>query len=97
MDEDQVRERAEAHGRAVVENDLRTAGADLTPEGMKDAATVMPQLPKPVTASEVLSVEPAGSDYLVRIHYSGEDGDATVGSRWTDRDGRPMITAMSVS
>jgi hypothetical protein len=97
MDESQVREHAEAHGKNVVAGDLRSAGADLTTTGMKDAGTVMPQLPRPVTSSEILSVEAADDRYVVKIRYGGEPADVTVESQWAEHDGKPMIVGMSVA
>lgn len=97
MDESTVKQHAEAHGNAVVAGDLRTAGADLTPEVASQAQTVMGQLPRPTTGAEVLKVESAGDD-AVRAHilYKGSDSETTVISTWADRDGRPMITNLEI-
>ena len=57
MDESTVKQHAEAHGNAVVAGDLRTAGADLTPEVASQAQAVMGKLPRPTTGAEVLKVE----------------------------------------
>ncbi|MEA2498924.1 MAG: hypothetical protein QOH26_1329 [Actinomycetota bacterium] len=96
MDEQAVRQHAEGHGQAVVAGDLRTASQDLAETGREAAGTVMPQLPRPVTGAEVLSIEVAGDEHVVLIRYSGEDKQATVESRWADQDGRPMIVDMKV-
>lgn len=96
MDESTVREHAEAHGRAVVEGDLRRAAGDLTDEVRATAGDVMARLPRPLTGVEVASVEPSGDDYLARIRYSGESEARTVEARWTDAGDRPKIAELSV-
>jgi hypothetical protein len=96
MDEQSVRQHAEGHGQAIVAGDLKTASQDLTEEGMKAGGSVMPQLPRPVTGAEVQSVESSGDEYVVLIHYRGADKEATVESRWAERDGRPKIVDMKV-
>jgi hypothetical protein len=96
VDEAKVREHAEAHGQAVVAGDLNKAGQDLTKEGLKAAGEVMPKLPRPVTAAEVVSIEENEAEHVVMIRYRGEDSEATVRSQWAERDGRPMIVDMKV-
>ena len=96
MDEASVRKHAEGHGQAIVAGDLKTASQDLTEEGMKAGGSVMPQLPRPVTEAQVQTVEASGDEYVVSILYKGSDKEATVKSRWADRDGRPKIVDMKV-
>jgi hypothetical protein len=96
MDHDTVRQHAEAHGRATVEGDLRTAGSDLTKDAMPAAGDVMKKMPASLSSSAIESVTPEGDDYVVLIRYSGEDGDAVVESRWAERDGRPKIVDLKV-
>src|SRR5688500_10092330 len=97
MDESTVKQHAETHGNAVVAGDLRTAGADLTPEVASQAQAVMGKLPRPTTGAEVLKVESAGDDaVLAHILYKGADSETTVISTWADRDGRPMIVNLEI-
>ena len=96
MNDATVREHAEAHGRAVVEGDLRRAASDLTEGAQAGAGAVMAQLPRPLKDAEVVDVEQAGTEALARIRYSGEDGAVTVASRWADHGGRPMIVGLEV-
>lgn len=96
MDEAIVRQHAEAHGQATVAGDLKTAGADLTPEGMSKAGAVMAKMPKELTGSSIESVSIDGDVATVRIKYTGTDGEAQVDSDWTDRDGRPKIVDLRV-
>lgn len=96
MEETTVRQHAEDHGQAVVDGDLRKAGSDLTKEGLAAAGTVNPKLPRPVTGATVLSVVAAGDEFVATIHYTGDDAEATVESRWAERDRRPMIVDMKI-
>lgn len=96
VDEGQVRKHAEAHGQAVVAGDLGRAASDLTDEAKQVAPKVMKQLPRPASAADVQSVSQEGDDYVALIQYSGEDHSATVESRWSERDGRPMITDLKI-
>lgn len=96
MDEAQVREHAEGHGQAVVAGDLRRAGADLTKEVMSQAGEVMKNIPSPATSAEVKEVRKEGEEYVAVILYAGDDASVNVESRWVDRDGRPMITNLTV-
>lgn len=96
MDEALVRQHAEAHGAATVAGDMKTAGADLTPEGMSKAGAVMSKMPKELTGSSIESVSVEGDVATVRIRYSGTDGEVQVDSDWAERDGRPKIIDLRV-
>jgi hypothetical protein len=97
MDQETVRLHAQAHGDAVVANDLGQAGSDLTPEAQKEAPGVMGKLPRPVSTAEVMTVETQGDECIAKIRYSGEGSTVIVESRWTERDGRPMIVSLAVA
>ncbi len=96
MDEETVRQHAEAHGRATVEGDLRAAGSDLTKDALPAAGDVMKKMPESLSSSAIDSVTSDGDEYVVLIRYSGEDADAVVESRWAERDGRPKIVDLKV-
>jgi hypothetical protein len=97
MEESAVRERADAHGQAVVAGDLNRAGGDLTKAAMAEAGSVMKSLPTPVTGAEVESVESAGDGFVVLIRYAGTDSEVIVRSRWIDEDGTPKIAELSLA
>jgi hypothetical protein len=63
---------------------------------MGQAGEVMQAMPKPLTASEVVSVDEAGGVFTARIRYSGDEGATTVDSRWEDVDGSPTIVGLEV-
>jgi uracil-DNA glycosylase len=96
MDEMTVREAAETHAQATVERDYETAGSYLSEDMKAAAGEVMRAMPRPLTGSEVLSVEESGGAYTARIRYSGDEGAATVDSRWEDVEGRPTIVGLDV-
>jgi len=96
MDEQTVREAAETHAQATVERDYGTAGSYLSDEMKARAGEVMQAMPKPLTASEVVSVEESGGAFTARIRYSGDEGATTVDSRWEDVDGTPTIVGLEV-
>jgi orotidine-5'-phosphate decarboxylase len=96
MDEQTVREAAETHAQATVERDYGTAGSYLGKEMMGQAGEVMQAMPKPLTASEVVSVEEANGAFTARIRYSGDDGATTVDSHWEEVGGNPTIVGLEV-
>ncbi len=96
MDENLVRQRAEAHGQATVAGDLKRAGSDLTSEAMAQAPGVMRSMPSPLTASEVTELAASGDECVATIRYVGESGEAIVASRWAERDGELKIVNLEV-
>jgi hypothetical protein len=96
MDEGSVRRHAEAHGRAVVAGDLRTAARDLHGDARSQAQGVMEAIPDDVSAAEVTSIAAEGNACLVLTRYSGATSETVVRARWAERDGRPMIVALEI-
>lgn len=96
MDEETVRERAQAHGDAVVRNDLRAAAGDLSPEVMKVAQDVMGRLPRPVEAAEVSDVRSDGAAIVAQIRYRGGSEEKLVESRWEEQEGTPKIIDLRI-
>ena len=94
MDENGIRERAEAHAKATVAGDLRTAGEDLTKSGMAGAGAVMKAMPKPLESYEVRSVDLQGDQATAVIAYSGAGDTLEVRSTWEQVEGRPKIVAL---
>ena len=91
MDEGQMREVAEEHGRAVERGDMAAVQNDLIEDLHPQMPVIGEILPNPTNSAEVLSVEPADDHTVVHIRYSGDDKVVTIRSRWEERDGRPMI------
>ncbi len=96
MDENTLREKAEAHGRATVAGDLKIAGRDLDPAAYPAAGEVMKKLPDDLSGCEVTSIDNEGERSLVTIRYTGSGGSADVESTWAERDGEPKIVDLRV-
>ncbi|MDQ4144153.1 MAG: hypothetical protein M3198_10505 [Actinomycetota bacterium] len=96
VDENTIRQHAEAHGQAVVAGDLRKASSDLNDEAKQQAPTVMKSLPRPTTSASVEDVTAEGDAFVARILYSGENSKATVASRWVEENGRPVIASLEI-
>ncbi|HEX2110802.1 MAG TPA: hypothetical protein VHF67_04565 [Gaiellaceae bacterium] len=96
MNEATVREAAETHAQATVERDYETAGSYLSEDMKAAAGEVMRAMPRPLTGSEVVSVEESGGSYTARIRYSGDEGAIAVDSRWAEVDGRPTIVGLEI-
>ncbi len=96
MDEAAVREQAQAHGQAMVDGDMNRAGSDLTKEAMASAGAVMKEMPRPVTAADIQSIEAQDDGYLVAIKYSGPETSIVVRSRWIDEGARPKIAELTL-
>lgn len=92
MEEETVRKHAQAHAAANASGDMARAASDLTEEARANIGPVVRQLPRPITAGEVVNVrEVDAGRFIVEIKYSGTDSTAMVESIWVERDGRPMI------
>lgn len=96
MDENTVRQHAEAHAQAIVAGDINKAGSDLNRDAMQQAPTVMKALPRPATSASVESVTSEGDAFVARILYQGENSKATVASRWVEENGRPVIASLEI-
>jgi hypothetical protein len=90
MNEEIVRESAQAHAEATVAGDLKRAGSDLDRSAYGAAGKVMKQMPQDLTACEVTEVRAEGDEFVASIRYDGA-GSVTVESRWAEREGRPVI------
>ena len=82
---------AEAHAKAIASGDFDTALQDFSADLAPQVPSMVPLLPEGLNAAEVLSIEPRGSDYLMRIRYDGSAASATVETVWREDGGRPKI------
>lgn len=98
MDEDTIRERAQALCDALVAGDIDLATADFSPELRKHLGEVIALLPLPSTEATVQSVNRGGSGFEVALRLVGETEEVVIETRWKDRDGKPtMVEASHVS
>jgi len=94
MDEQAVRERAQACLDALLAGDVEVA-AEAFSDGLRNnLGPIMAQLPLPLTEATVESVEVGGYGTVAILHLVGET-DVRFQTRWKERDGRPTIVEMS--
>jgi hypothetical protein len=95
MDEQAVRQRAQALCDAVVAGNIELATADVSNELRRNLGEVIALLPLPSHEATVDSIEHGGSGYNVVTRFVGESEEVLVQTRWKDRDGRPTIVEAS--
>jgi hypothetical protein len=96
MEEQDVRERAEALCAAVVAGDIDRVIEDFSKELRQNLGEVLALLPLPSTEATVDSIERGGgSGYTVVLRLVGETEEVLIQTRWKDRDGRTTIIEAS--
>jgi hypothetical protein len=95
MDEQTVREHAEALCAALVAGDVGLATEDFSNELRQNLGEVLALLPLPSTEAMVESVEHGGAGYNVVMRLVGEAEEVMIQTRWKDRDGRPTVVEAS--
>ena len=95
MDEQSVREHAQAHVDALRAGDIGLASQEMSPELQRNLGELVAMLPLPLTDAAVESIEMAGTAYISVLRLTGEDGTIRVNARWKDRDGRPTMVEAS--
>ena len=95
MDQQIVRERAEAFIAALIAGDMDQAAEDLSQELSSNLGTLVSILPLPMTEATIESIEVGGSGYVAVLHLVGEQADIRLQTRWKERDGRPTIVETS--
>jgi len=96
MDEQAVRDHAQAHLDALVAGDIDRAIQDLSEELHRNLGEIMAMLPLPLTAADIESVTMGGSSYTAILHLVGETEESRLETRWKERDGRPTIIEASL-
>lgn len=95
MDEQAVREQAEAFCDALLAGDIDRAIADFSKELRQNLGEVLAMLPLPSNEATVESVDHGGAGYNVVIRLAGELEEVLIQTRWKDRDGHPTIVEAS--
>jgi hypothetical protein len=95
MDQQTVREHAQAHCEALLTGDVDRAAGDLSDALRSNLGPLLAQLPLPLTEATVESVEIGGSGYVATLRLVGESGTTRLQTRWKDREGRPTIVEAS--
>ena len=91
MDEQAVREHAQALCDALVAGDVDRAIEVFSKELRQNLGEVIQLLPLPASEATVESVEHGGAGYNVVIRLVGETEEVLIQTRWKDRDGQPTV------
>ena len=95
MDEQTVREHAQALCDALVAGDIDRAIEDFSKELRQNLGEVLALLPLPAHEATVESLDPGGSGYNVVLRLVGETDDVLIQTRWKERDGQSTIVEAS--
>jgi hypothetical protein len=95
MDEQAVREHAQAHLDALLAGDIGKAAEQMSNELRSNLGPIVAMLPMPLTEASIESVEMTKTGYLTVLRLVGESGVINLETRWKDRDGRPTIVEAS--
>ena len=95
MDEQAVRQHAQAYCDALLAGDIGKAAEEMSKELRSNLGPIVAMLPMPLTEATVESVEMARTGYLAVIRLVGEDDPLRLETRWKDRDGRPTMVEAS--
>jgi hypothetical protein len=95
MEEQDVRERAEALCAAVVDGNIEAATEDFSKELRQNLGEVLVLLPLPAIEATVDSIERGGSGYIVVLRLVGETEEVLIQTRWKERDERPTLIELS--
>ena len=95
MDEEAIRDRAQALCDALVAGDIGLATEDFSKELRQNLGEVISLLPLPANQATVQSVEHGGAGYSVVLRLVGETDEVLIQTRWKERDGRPTVVEAS--
>ena len=95
VDEQVVRQGAQAFCDALASGDVDRALEAFSPELRRNTGEVLALLPLPATDVEIESLERSGAGYNVVLRLAGETNEDRVQTRWKDRDGRPTMVEAS--
>ena len=96
MDEQVVRERAEAVCAALVAGDVARATQDFSEELRRNLGEVLALLPLPSSEVTIDAIERGGrSGFAITLRLVGETEEVQVQTRWKERDGRPVMVEAS--
>jgi hypothetical protein len=95
MDEQAVRQHAQAMCEAVVGGNVDRLIEDFSPELRRNLGEVISLFPLPSTEAVIESIAQGGSSYVVVLRLTGESEEVQVQTRWKDRDGKPTVVEAS--
>jgi hypothetical protein len=95
MDEQAVRQRAQAMCDAIVGGDVGQVIENFSLELRRNLGEVISLFPLPSKEAAIESVAQGCSSYVVVLRLTGESEEAQVQTRWKDRDGSPTVVEAS--
>jgi hypothetical protein len=96
MQEEDVRERAQALCTALVSGDVGQATVDFSSELRQKLGEVLVLLPLPSTEATIDSIEHGGgAGYTVVLRLTGETEEVMIQTRWKERGDRPTLVELS--
>ena len=95
MDEQLVRDHAQATCDALLAGDIGKAAEEMSRELRANLGSIVGMLPLPLTEATVESVEMTPHGYRAVLHLVGDGGSLSLETRWKDRDSRPTIVEAS--
>jgi hypothetical protein len=95
MDDQSVREHAQAFCDALLKGDIDRAIGYFSKELHRNLGEVIALLPLPAKETAVESIERGGPGYDVVLQLVGETETVLIQTRWKDRDGTPTIVEVS--
>src|SRR5438045_9650592 len=95
MNEEDIREHAQAMCDALVAGDVERAISDFSEQLRRNLGEVLALLPLPASAATVESVEQSASGYNATLRVVGTAEEVQIQTRWKDRDGEPKVVEAS--
>jgi hypothetical protein len=95
MNDEDIREHAQAMCDALVAGDVERATVDFSEELRRNLGEVLALLPLPASEATVESVERGASGYNVMLRIVGASEEVDLQTRWKERDGEPSVVEAS--
>jgi hypothetical protein len=95
MNDDDVRQHAQAMCDALVAGDVERATADFSEQLRHNLGEVLAILPLPATEASIESFEHGASGYNVTLRVVSASEEVEVQTRWKDREGEPKVVEAS--
>jgi hypothetical protein len=96
VEEQGVRERAEALCAALVDGNIEAATEDFSKELRQNLGEVLVLLPLPAMEATVDSIERGGgSGFTIVLRLVGENEEVLIQTRWKEREDRPTLVELS--
>ncbi len=96
MDEQDIRDQAEALCVAIVAGDMDQVATHFSEELRRNLGEVVALLPLPCTEAAIESIDRGGSAAVtVTLRLVGETEEIQIVTRWKDRDGTPTVIEAS--